>query len=152
MTADDETGNAQKISQFFQLQERFDEDPSIENYVALRRFAPRCDTEIYRFAGVDPLRSLESDLKKFGLDPMLVCGVLDGDDRETPVVGAIDRAEAIGGRGDDPIAKSLQGGFGRSHRSFDCCHVGSDATKRRGPQTLFRLACKRAARRRSLAQ
>jgi hypothetical protein len=95
MTADDETGNAQKISQFFQLQERFDEDPSIENYVALRRFAPRCDTEIYRFAGVDPLRSLESDLKKFGLDPMLVCGVLDGDDRETPVVGAIDRARLV---------------------------------------------------------
>jgi hypothetical protein len=82
MTPDDETGHAQKISQFFQLQERFDEDPSIENYVALRRFAPGCDTEIYRFAGVDPLRSLESDLKKFGLDPVLICGVLDGDDRE----------------------------------------------------------------------
>jgi hypothetical protein len=82
MTPDDETGHARKISQIFQLQERFDEDTSIENYVALRRFAPGCDMEIYRFAGVDPLRSLESDLKKFGLDPVLVCGVLDGDDRE----------------------------------------------------------------------
>ncbi len=82
MTPDDETGHAQKISQFFQLVKRFDEDPSIENYVALRRFAPHGDTEIYRFAGVDPLCSLEPDLKKFGLDPVLVCGVLDGDDRE----------------------------------------------------------------------
>lgn len=80
MTPDEE--HAQKISQLLELQDRFDEDPSIENYVALRRFAPGCDMEIDQFARIDPLRSLAADLKKFGLDPVLVCGVLDGDDRE----------------------------------------------------------------------
>jgi hypothetical protein len=63
------------------LQERFDENPSIENYVALRRLGG-WDTEIYRFAGVDPLRTLGDELQRAGLARALVCGALGGDYRD----------------------------------------------------------------------
>jgi hypothetical protein len=81
MTTDDD-GHLQKFLQVKQLEERFDEDPSIENYVAFRRFAPGCDTEIYRFTGVDPLQFLGDELKNARLDRWLVRGVLGGNDRD----------------------------------------------------------------------
>ena len=81
MTTNDDVP-AQYFSCLMQLEERFDEDPSIENYVALRRFAPRFDTEIHRFAGVDPLQALGQGLEQAGLDRQLVCGALGGNDRD----------------------------------------------------------------------
>jgi hypothetical protein len=80
MMAEDEHAN--KFSQLMQLQTQFDEDQSIESYVALRRFAPGCDTEIHQFAGVDPLQALGQELEQAGLDRALVCGALGGDDRD----------------------------------------------------------------------
>jgi len=64
------------ISQWTRLHDRFNDDPSIENYVALRRFQARVDTDIYRFAGVDPFQALGKDLEQAGLDRALVCGAL----------------------------------------------------------------------------
>jgi hypothetical protein len=63
------------------LQELFDEDPSIENYVRLRRLW-RVDTEIYRFADVDLVQKLGDDLERANLTRALVHGALGGDDRE----------------------------------------------------------------------
>jgi hypothetical protein len=76
------TQNQMDIEEVWMRLERFEEDPSIENYVALRRFAPGCDTEIYRLAGVDPLLALGEDWREAQLDRWLVCNALVGDDRE----------------------------------------------------------------------
>lgn len=82
MAPDDDASHASMLSQLFQLQERFDEDPSIVNYVALRRFAPGYDTEVFLFAGLDPFGALGQELEKAALDRVLVCGALGGNDRD----------------------------------------------------------------------
>lgn len=66
------------------LQNRFDEDDSIENYVALRRAYPGCDTEIHRLAEVDPLNSetFGLELDRAGIARTLVIGALGGDSHE----------------------------------------------------------------------
>lgn len=66
------------------LQDRFSEDDSIENYVTLRRAYPRADTEIYRFAEVDPINSetFGLDLDRAGISRTLVIGALGGDSHE----------------------------------------------------------------------
>jgi hypothetical protein len=78
----DEEAHAEQFRQWTRLHDRFNDDPSIENYVALRRFQGRVDTDIYRFAGVDPFQALGEDLEQAGLDRALVCGALGGDDRD----------------------------------------------------------------------
>jgi hypothetical protein len=82
VTAMDDEEHAERFRQLMRLQDYFDEEPSIENYVALRRFSLGWDTEIHRFAGVDPLQALGHDLEQAGLDRALVCGALGGDDRD----------------------------------------------------------------------
>jgi hypothetical protein len=82
MTSEDERRTEQKILELKAFEERFEEDASIENYVALRRFAPGIDTEIYRFANVDPLQFLDDKLQNVGLNRSLIRGALGGDDRD----------------------------------------------------------------------
>lgn len=82
MIAIDDDEFAEKSRRLALLQEDFHADPSIENYVALRRFAWGYDTEIQRFVEVDPLQALGHDLERAGLDRALVCGALGGDDRD----------------------------------------------------------------------
>ena len=62
----------------------FDEEPSIENYVALRRSFPGGDTEIYQLAEVDPRQAeaFELDLERARLTHTIVRGALSGDDRD----------------------------------------------------------------------
>lgn len=78
----DEDKHAEQFRQWTRLHDRFNDNPTIKNYVALRRFQGRVDTDIYRFAAVDPFQVLGEDLKQAGLDRTLVCGALSGDDRD----------------------------------------------------------------------
>lgn len=78
----DEGERTEQFQLWMRLHDRFNDEPSIENYVALRRLQARVDTEIYRFAGVDPFQALGHDLEQAGLDRPLVCGALAGDDRD----------------------------------------------------------------------
>jgi len=82
MIAMDKDKQGKPFRLFMRLHERFEEDPTIENYVALRRSFIRCDTEIHRFASVDPMQGLGQDLEQAGFDRSLVCGALGGDDRD----------------------------------------------------------------------
>jgi hypothetical protein len=75
-------GVNKSFDDFWALEQRFEAEPTIENYVALRRSFIRCDTEIHRFAGVDPMQALGHDLEQAGFDRSLVCGALGGDDRD----------------------------------------------------------------------
>jgi hypothetical protein len=70
-----------QFSKWMRLLDRFDGDQTIENYIAFRRSAPRGDTEIDRFSDVDH-RVVEEELSQARLDPSLVSGALDGDDRD----------------------------------------------------------------------
>ncbi len=79
MAAIDDEEYAEKFRQVMRLQERFDKDPSIENYVALRRSSWGWDAEVHRFAGVDPFQALGPELERAGLDRGVVCGALGGD-------------------------------------------------------------------------
>jgi hypothetical protein len=133
MTTNDDK-DAQKFFKLMQLQARFDEDPSIENYIAFRRFAPGCDTEIYRFAGVDPLQFLGQELKNGRLDRWLVCGALGGDDRDVDelCLQLMERLTAAA------MTATLlaERHFRRSCRSFDCCDDGSSSTALAGTEII----------------
>ncbi len=69
--------------EFQRLSGRFDEEPSIANYVALRRSFPGGDSEIHQLAVVDPgqAEAFELDLERARLSRALVRGALGGDDR-----------------------------------------------------------------------
>ena len=54
--------------------------PSIENYLRVRHEFPEVEIQVGQFAGMDPLFSLEADLKKQGVDPNLVAGAHDADE------------------------------------------------------------------------
>jgi len=71
-------------TEFQRLIGRFDEKPSIENYVALRRSFPMGDTEIHQLAEVDPgqAEAFELDLERARLSRTLIRGALGGDDRD----------------------------------------------------------------------
>ena len=71
-------------TEFQRLIGRFDEEPSIENYLALRRSFPRGDIEIHQLAEVDPgqAEAFELDLERARLNRTLVRGALGGDARD----------------------------------------------------------------------
>ena len=54
-------------------------DPSIENYVKLRREDPAAEIEIRVVGGIEQLLFLETELKKHGFDPATVASALDAD-------------------------------------------------------------------------
>ena len=124
-----------------QLQARFDEDPLIESYIAFRRFAPGCDTEIYRFAGVDPLQFLGQELKNGRLDRWLVCGALGGDDRDIDEVCLQLMERLIERKRLEAQGEThLQGrGKGISDALVDhliCCDDGSSSTALAGTEII----------------
>lgn len=57
----------------------YKKDPSIENYVKLRRENPDGEIEVAVIGGIDQLFCIESELRKFGIDASLVAGALDAD-------------------------------------------------------------------------
>src|SRR6516165_10206053 len=54
------------------------ENPSLENYLAIRREFPELDIQIAMSAGIDPLFALEDKCRQHGIDPALVAGAMDG--------------------------------------------------------------------------
>jgi hypothetical protein len=152
MGLDDDANHQLKFSQLVQLQERFDEDPSIENYVSLRRICGGWDTEIHRFAGVDPLQALGNELERAGLARALVCGTLGGNDRDIDelclqLMERTDRTQTVGDEWGNASARSRQWHFGRSCRSLDYCDDGSSSTGRPRTKGISRLAGSGTARR-----
>src|SRR5580658_10117859 len=53
-----------------QLLDKFTEEPTPDNYVALRRYAPNVDIEIAKAGEIDPLRVTGDALKSAGIDLM----------------------------------------------------------------------------------
>lgn len=81
MTGTDED-RARNFKDCEDVTDRFLDDPSIENYVVMRRRYPSMGVENARFLGIKPLFAVEGELQQFGIEPWMVCGALDGEDRQ----------------------------------------------------------------------
>ncbi|MEA2875246.1 MAG: hypothetical protein QOF14_442 [Hyphomicrobiales bacterium] len=64
---------------FNDFSKAFKKNPSIENYVRLRRENPTAEIEVSVLGGIDPLFYMEPELKRYGFDPDLIAGTLDAD-------------------------------------------------------------------------
>ena len=64
---------------FNELSKAYKDDPSIENYVKLRRGNPRAEIEVAVVGGVKQLMYTQRVLRRFGIDPQLVAGTMDAD-------------------------------------------------------------------------
>ena len=58
---------------------RYKSEPTIENYLNLRRSNPESEIEIATSEGIEFVLKFEEELNRLGIDPQLVCGVLDAD-------------------------------------------------------------------------
>jgi len=61
------------------LSKAYKKNPSIEQYVQLRRNKPNAEIEISVIGGMDQLFFLEAELRKYGFDPSRVASVMDAD-------------------------------------------------------------------------
>jgi len=70
------------FSDFLALVERFDSEPSLENYFELRKQSGCTATELSRLSYAVSLPSLATEFEKHSLDSILLAGVLGGDERD----------------------------------------------------------------------
>lgn len=64
---------------FNEFSKVYKKNPSLENYVKLRRENPQAEIEVSVIGGIDPLFYMEHELRKYGIDPGLVAGTMDAD-------------------------------------------------------------------------
>lgn len=57
----------------------YKENPTIENYVRLRKENPEAEIEISVLGGIDALFAMQEELQRFGFDPNEIPAVLDAD-------------------------------------------------------------------------
>ena len=62
---------------FNEFSKAYKKNPSIENYVKLRRENPDAEIEVAVIGGIEQLFSMEQELRRYGFDPKLVAGVMD---------------------------------------------------------------------------
>ena len=61
------------------LTQKYRSDPSIENYVALRRQIPRKTIDVALLGGFDQILYADNELRRYGINPQLIAQCLDGD-------------------------------------------------------------------------
>jgi hypothetical protein len=64
---------------FNRFSKAYKKDPSIENYVKLRRENPAAEIEVGVIGGMEQLLYMQHVLRRFGIDPELVAGTMDAD-------------------------------------------------------------------------
>lgn len=62
---------------FAPLTRSYKQDPTIENYLRLRRQHPDAEIEVAIIGGVEQLFFLENELRRYGIDPKIVADVMD---------------------------------------------------------------------------
>jgi len=70
-------GSDARLTLFKERVSAYQEKPSLENYLRLRRDIPDAEIDVALFGGLDPLFALAEELVKHGIDPILVAGALD---------------------------------------------------------------------------
>ncbi|WP_439403206.1 hypothetical protein ACNJYA_15510 [Bradyrhizobium sp. DASA03068] len=64
---------------FNEITKKYKADPSIENYVRLRRGDPEAEIEIGTVGGFESMFYMREVLARYGIDPKLLGGILDAD-------------------------------------------------------------------------
>lgn len=75
-------GTAQSGSGYNEESLDYKRNPTIENYLRLRRADPEAEVEVAVTGGIDQLFYMEPELRKFGFDPQMVAGVLDANSED----------------------------------------------------------------------
>ena len=68
---------SRKDGRYNELSKSYKSEPSIENYVRLRRTDPAAEIEISVIGGMEQLFFMEAELRKYGFDPAMIASVLD---------------------------------------------------------------------------
>ena len=68
----------QHLELFTQLVVAYTRDPSIENYLRVRKTFPDVDIQVASFGGMEAVYKLEPEFRALGIDPGLVAGGMDG--------------------------------------------------------------------------
>lgn len=64
---------------FNEITKKYKADPSIENYVRLRRGDPEAEIEVRTVGSFDSMFYMREELARYGIDPDLLGGILDAD-------------------------------------------------------------------------
>lgn len=64
---------------FNEITKKYKADPSIENYVRLRRDDPDAEIEVSVVGGFESMFYMRDELARYGIDPELLGGILDAD-------------------------------------------------------------------------
>jgi hypothetical protein len=67
---------------FMKLAERFEAEPTLENYLLLRRTFPGGNVESLHFLSPDPHSSVEGELRQYGIEPFIFSDALDGNEHQ----------------------------------------------------------------------
>jgi hypothetical protein len=76
----------ERLARFKQLVLRYEKDPTIANYLQIRRDFPEAEVEVGVFSGIDAPFKLEVKLAGQGFDPLLIVGALDADEPDIDAV------------------------------------------------------------------
>jgi hypothetical protein len=64
---------------FNEFSKAYKKDPSIENYVKLRRESPDAEIEVGVIGGIEDLLYMQYELRRYGIDPNLVAAMMDAE-------------------------------------------------------------------------
>jgi hypothetical protein len=70
----------ERLALFKQFVVAYSREPTIQNYVRVRRSFPEVEIEVSQFAGIDALFAFEDKYRAFGIDPALIAAALDADE------------------------------------------------------------------------
>ncbi|RYF38158.1 MAG: hypothetical protein EOO38_25215 [Cytophagaceae bacterium] len=65
---------------FNEITKKYKVDPSIENYVRLRRKNPKAEIEVSMVGGFDSMFYMRDEFSRYDIDPELLGGILDSDE------------------------------------------------------------------------
>lgn len=65
---------------FNEITKEYKANPTIENYVMLRRASPSAELEVSVIGGFDAMFFMREELSQHGIDPHLLSGILDADE------------------------------------------------------------------------
>ena len=70
----------ERLASFKQLVLGYEKRPTVANYLQIRCEFPEVEIQVGRFGGIEALFALEKEFASQGIDPMLIAGVLDGNE------------------------------------------------------------------------
>ena len=76
----------EQLARFKLLVLRYEKDPTIANYLQIRREFPKAEVEVGIFSGIDAPFKLEEKLAGQGFDPLLIAGALHADEPDIDAV------------------------------------------------------------------